>query len=89
MQEIKNLAEGDLLRVLEQKTKSLIAGYKIPLGPYSLDRILYYTERNYIGFGRIDALLKDPLLEDISCDGVDVPVFLYHKKYQNIKTNVI
>ena len=75
--------------ILREKTKSLIAGYKIPLGPYSLDRILYYTERNYIGFGRIDALLKDPLLEDISCDGVDVPVFLYHKKYRNIKTNIV
>ena len=32
--------------------------------------------------------MKDPLLEDISCDGNKVPLFLYHRRYRNIKTNI-
>ena len=32
--------------------------------------------------------MKDPLLEDISCDGAKIPLFLYHRKYRNIKTNI-
>ena len=32
--------------------------------------------------------MKDPNLEDISCDGNKVPLFLYHRHYRNIKTNI-
>jgi len=81
--------EAKKSEILKQKTKELVKGYRIPLSPGSLDKILYYTERNYIGYGFVDPLLKDPAIEDISCDGVDVPVFLYHRKYQNIKTNIV
>jgi flagellar protein FlaI len=81
--------EAKKSEILKQKTKELVNGYKIPLSPSSLDKILYYTERNYIGYGFVDPLLKDQSIEDISCDGVDVPVFLYHRKYQNIKTNIV
>jgi flagellar protein FlaI len=31
----------------------------------------------------------DPYVEDISCSGVNKPIFLWHRKYENIKTNVI
>jgi flagellar protein FlaI len=32
--------------------------------------------------------MKDPNLEDISCDGNKVPIFLYHRHYRNIRTNI-
>ena len=32
--------------------------------------------------------MKDPHIEDISCDGSDVPIFVYHRKYHNLKTNI-
>ena len=51
-------------------------------------RMLYYLKRDNLGYHKIDALLKDGAIEDISCDGTDVPIFLYHRKYYNIKTNV-
>jgi flagellar protein FlaI len=51
-------------------------------------RTLYYLKRDNTGYNKIDAMLKDEAVEDISCDGVDVPVFLYHRKYYNIRTNV-
>jgi flagellar protein FlaI len=51
-------------------------------------RMLYYLKRDNTGYNKIDALLKDGAIEDISCDGADVPVFLYHRKYYNVKTNV-
>jgi flagellar protein FlaI len=55
----------------------------------SLKKILYYLERDIIGYGRIDGLICDPFIEDISVLGVNKPVFLYHRKYENVKTNVI
>ena len=51
-------------------------------------KIMYYLERDIVGYGKIDPLMFDPYVEDISCSGVNKPVFLWHRKYENIKTNV-
>jgi flagellar protein FlaI len=52
-------------------------------------KILYYLERDLIGYGRIDPLMFDPFVEDISCSGINKQIYLWHRKYENIKTNVI
>ncbi len=52
-------------------------------------KILYYLKRDLIGYCRIDALMFDPYIEDISCLGVNKPIYLWHRKYENIKTNLI
>ncbi len=75
-------------KILENKILELIDGYSIEIDMASLHKILYYIKRDYIGYERIDALMKDPNIEDISCDGSDIPIFVYHRKYQNIKSNL-
>jgi len=54
----------------------------------SKDKILYHVFREFLGYGPIDILMKDDGIEDISCDGHHVPIFLYHKKYEDISTNI-
>jgi len=51
-------------------------------------KILYYAERDLVGFGGIDALMRDPNIEDISVDGTAKAVFIYHRKYESIETNL-
>lgn len=51
-------------------------------------RLLYYVKRDFIGHGRIDVLMEDPLIEDISCDGPHQPIFLYHRKYESVRSSV-
>ncbi len=75
--------------LLMEKMHSLMNEYGITLEEGSLFRLQYYLVRNFIGWGRIEALMKDPYLEDISCDGNRVPLFLYHRKYRNVKTNIM
>ena len=75
-------------KILENKILELIDGYSIEIDMASVHKILYYIKRDYIGYERIDALMKDPNIEDISCDGSDIPIFVYHRKYQNIKSNL-
>jgi flagellar protein FlaI len=74
--------------ILENKTLELIDGYSIQIDMASIHKILYYIKRDYIGYERIDPIMKDPNIEDISCDGSKIPIFVYHRKYQNIKTNL-
>lgn len=75
--------------VIREKAIELLDEYGLSLDDRSVNKIIYYLRRNYVGYGRIDGLLKDPRIEDISCDGVDVPIFLYHRDHQNIRTNIV
>ncbi len=54
----------------------------------SRDKIYYHLFRDFLGYGKIDIIMKDEGIEDISCDGHHVPIFIYHKKYNEITTNV-
>lgn len=51
-------------------------------------RLLYYVVRDFIGEGPIDVFTQDPMIEDISCDGPHVPVYIYHRKYESIPSTV-
>ena len=50
--------------------------------------IKYYVERDVVGYGRIDGLMRDPNVEDISCDSSTVPVFVFHREHGYIMTNI-
>nr|WP_319377278.1 type II/IV secretion system ATPase subunit [uncultured Methanoregula sp.] len=93
LRDVLILATEDLKKdrqhILLDKIHRLIFDYGLELEPTSLFKLQYYLIRNFIGWSRIDPLMKDPFLEDISCDGNKVPIFLYHRKYRNIKTNIM
>lgn len=54
----------------------------------SKNKIFYSLFQDFLGFGKIDIIMKDHGIEDISCDGHHVPIFIYHKTYDAITTNV-
>ena len=78
----------DRKKILLDKMLDLLGDYGLSLEQTTLFKLQYYLIRNFIGWSRIDALMNDPQLEDISCDGTGIPLFLYHRKYRNIKTNI-
>jgi flagellar protein FlaI len=51
-------------------------------------KILYYAERDMVGFGPIDPFMRDSAIEDISVDGASKPVYVYHRKYESLETNL-
>ncbi|MEM2925431.1 MAG: type II/IV secretion system ATPase subunit [Methanocellales archaeon] len=76
------------IKILKFKILQLLTQYGLKLETSSIYKILYYIYRNYLGYGKIHALLRDPYIEDVSCDGAGIPIFLYHRLYRNIKTNI-
>jgi flagellar protein FlaI len=62
--------------------------YNIKTSDESRKKIYYYIGKTSLGLGKIDPLMKDPNIEDISCDGTNVPLFLYHRKYGSLKSNI-
>lgn len=78
----------DPQRTLLEKMHGLIDDYGVSLESSTIFKLQYFLIRNFVGWSRIDPLMKDTNLEDISCDGNKIPLFLYHRKYRNIKTNI-
>ena len=80
--------EGDSGVFLTDKVDQLLKEHEILINDDLKDKFLYYIKRKFVGFGKIDPLMGDPYIEDISCDGSEVPVFLYHREYGSLKSNV-
>ncbi|GGN96708.1 type II/IV secretion system ATPase subunit [Haloarcula pellucida] len=58
------------------------------LNEYQVEKLLYMLKRDFIGYARIDGIKHDINVEDISCDGYNSRVFVYHTDYEQIISNV-
>ena len=65
-----------------------VDAYNVKLTKDSKEKIKYYLKRDFEGLGPIEIIIKDPYVEDISCNGYQTPIFVYHRKYGSVKTNV-
>jgi archaeal flagellar protein FlaI len=75
-------------RYLSTKVRELSKkyGYKIP--PSTMTKLLYYLNRDFIHLGKIEPLMRDKLIEDISCDGAGIPIYIWYRDYESIPTNI-
>lgn len=85
----------DLSLELEERAKALVKNFEKLTREYGIEvesslysRMLYYLFREFFGFSVIEPLMVDPNVEDISCDGYDIPIFVYHKNYGYLETNI-
>ena len=53
-----------------------------------LDNLSRKLLRDIIGYGKIDSLIQDDELEEIMIIGIGKPIFVYHRKYGMMKTNI-
>ncbi|MFO8078318.1 MAG: type II/IV secretion system ATPase subunit, partial [Thermoplasmatota archaeon] len=74
--------------VLQKEIDEIIADYGLLLSDFSKEKIRYAIQKNLLGFGKINSLMQDPNIEDISCDGAGLPLFLYHREHGSIQSNV-
>ena len=81
--------EKKAIEYIKQNVDKIIKYLGIKLSPNSYLKIMYYIYRNFIGYNEVHAILNDPYIEDISCDGINVPVYVIHRKYGSLKTNVV
>lgn len=57
-------------------------------GNTSFEKIYYYVKRDFIDFGRISPIMLDSHVEDTWCNGIGIPMYIYHTYYGNIVTNI-
>jgi len=73
---------------LVENVNKIVKDYNLNVSKDLFNKILYNLSRFSFGFGKIDPLMHDPNIEDISCDGNGVPLFVYHRKFGSLKSNI-
>ncbi|MDX1611840.1 MAG: type II/IV secretion system ATPase subunit, partial [Candidatus Thermoplasmatota archaeon] len=86
---LAELTESDAEEMVKDLTDQVIQDYSIEVDDNARTRLTYYTIRDFTGFGKLDVLMRDPMIEDISCDGAGIPIFLYHRKYESMESSVV
>jgi len=76
-------------RYLSAKVRGLAKKYGYKIAPPAMTKLLYYLNRDFIHLGKIEPLMKDKLIEDISCDGAGIPIFIWYRDYESIPTNIV
>jgi len=74
---------------LKQAVNDILDSYRLKSRKSNREKIHYYIERDLIGYGKIDTMMKDPNIEDVSCDGPGVEIFVYHRRFESLRTNVM
>jgi len=75
-------------RALLEELRARLEEYGVDVGVETFHRLFYYLYRQFQGYGKIDPLMHDPGIEDISCDGTGLPLFAYHEDYTDIETSI-
>ena len=74
---------------LTRKIAQLIKKYKLEIPAKNVSKITYYAVRDFIHLGKIEPLMRDHMVEEISCDGTNIPLYIWHREYESIPTNII
>lgn len=78
-----------LLTYLDKMAKLLLSELGKTISEESYSRIFYYLYRDFIGLNEMEPLMRDFFIEDIECNGINTPVFIVHRIYRNMKTNLV
>ena len=77
-----------MINYIHETATLLITEFGIDVSNEDYRKIFYYLYRNFVGLNEAEPLIKDYFIEDIECNGLQTPIYIVHRAYKNIKTNV-
>ncbi len=76
-------------KFLRGRVENTVKEYKLKIAAETLDKLMYYFARDLVYLGRIEPFMRDHMIEDISCDGPGTPIYVWHRQYESIPTNIL
>ncbi|MHB2037615.1 MAG: type II/IV secretion system ATPase subunit [Nitrososphaerales archaeon] len=80
--------KGNVDEYIDINTSRIIKDYKLDIPKEAQDKALYYLKRDFLGYSKIDVMMRDPRVEDISCDGIGIPIYVWHRDFESIPSNI-
>ena len=79
----------DVLTYIDKVARWSAEELKLVLKDEVYNKLFYYLYREFIGLNKIEPLLKDPFVEGIEYTGLNMSIFVTHKVYGSLRTNVV
>jgi flagellar protein FlaI len=73
---------------LDEAINMVFKRYKNRITQDSHNKFHYFLARDFLGYGKINVLMDDPFIEDISCNGVDTPLYIWHTVHESMPCNL-
>ncbi len=87
--ELKNFeTEDEKKEYLFEMAENVAKKLQISVDPILWEGYKYYIYRDFLGYGPVQVPMHDGEVEDISCDGVNIPIYIYHRMYGSIRSNL-
>jgi len=77
-----------MIDYIDKTSRLLIEELDLRVGEESYKKIFYYLFRDFVGLNKIEPLMRDFFIEDIECNGINTPLYIVHRLYRNMKTNI-
>ncbi|NJL43888.1 MAG: hypothetical protein HC945_01000 [Nitrosarchaeum sp.] len=91
IEDIENFEENEVVSIRDQfktEIKKLIQKYFPQTDQDTANMLVNYLIEENLGLGKIEILLRDPNLEEIVINNHAEPVWVYHRKYGWLETNI-
>ncbi len=76
-------------KYLQMNVQAILIELNVKITDKTYQKLMYYIYRDFVGMNEIDSLLRDYYIEDIECNGFGYPIYIVHRKYGNLRTNLI
>jgi len=77
-----------ITKYIDKTARLLIDELNLGISSETYTKIFYYLFRDFIGLNEIDPFLRDYFIEDIECNGINTPVYIIHRIFRNLRTNL-
>jgi flagellar protein FlaI len=88
-EEVIERNENTLLEYIDKRLKILAVEFGLNIPYESYKKIYYYLCRDFLGSNEIEPLLRDYFIEDAQCNGLNGPVYIIHRIFRNMRTNIV
>lgn len=78
-----------VISYLEKKIDELLTELGMHLDEEQHKKIMYYIYRDFVGLGKIEPFMHDPYIEDLGCDGNNIPIFAVHSEFGSVRSDVV
>ncbi|MGM5488775.1 MAG: type II/IV secretion system ATPase subunit [Nanobdellota archaeon] len=87
--DITDAKKGDVIhQKFSEAIVTLINKYFPDVDEETIGFLTTYLIQKSLGMGKIDILMHDPQIEEIAINSANEPVWIYHKKYNWVKTTI-
>jgi len=77
-----------MIEYIEKTSRLLMGELGLKINEESYRKMFYFLFRDFIGLNKIEPIIRDYFIEDIECNGLNTPVYIIHRVYRNMRTNI-